>query len=107
MANAHPVGGFKKGQSGNPSGRPKREWNWTDELIKAANELETKTGKPFRELVAKRIIVDAASGNTQAAREVFNRIDGMPKQEIAQDVSGAIEIIITEDKQSVGQGKDE
>ncbi len=83
---------FQKGQSGNPGGRPKREWSWSEELEKAANELETKTGKPFRELVAKRLIIEAASGNVLAAKEAFNRMDGMPSQ--PHDVQGNLTVVI-------------
>ena len=33
MANPNPLNQFKPGQTGNPKGRPKREWNWSG-LIK-------------------------------------------------------------------------
>lgn len=76
---------FQKGQSGNPGGRPKREWTWAEELIKASNELETKTGKTFKELISRRVILEAANGNMIAAKEAFNRMDGMPKQSIEHE----------------------
>lgn len=92
---------FKPGQSGNPSGRPKRSWTWAEELTKAADETEAKTGKTFRELISKRVIVEAASGNMIAAKEAFNRMDGMPRQDTAMDITTGgepLQIVITEQK---------
>ena len=83
---------FVKGKSGNPSGRPKREWSWSKELEKAANELDKKTGKPFRELVAKKIIKEASRGNILAAKEAFNRMDGMPAQ--PHELEGNVTVVI-------------
>lgn len=77
---------FIKGQSGNPGGRPKREWTWAEELEKAANETEPKSGKQWRELISKRVIMEAASGNMLATKELMNRLDGMPTQK--NEVSG-------------------
>ena len=71
---------FVKGKSGNPGGRPKRDWSWSQELEKAVNETETRTGKTFRELVAKRVVAEAASGNINAIKELINRMDGFPLQ---------------------------
>lgn len=71
---------FQKGQSGNPSGRPKRDWSWEKLLDEVAGEIEVKTGKPFRDLVAKRLWIEAVNGNLLAMKELMNRMDGMPKQ---------------------------
>ncbi len=74
---------FQKGQpSANPGGRPKRAWSWAEELVKASDEVESKTNVRFRELVARRVVLEAAKGNMLAAKELFNRIDGMPKQNV-------------------------
>lgn len=83
---------FTKGLSGNPGGRPKRDWTWAEELVKASEELETKTGKPFKELISRRVILEAANGNMIAAKEAFNRMDGMPKQDVGVD--GVLEVTI-------------
>ena len=93
---------FTKGQSGNPSGRPKRTWSWAKELEKAADEHEKKTGTQFRELVAKRVVLEAANGNMIAAKELFNRMDGMPKQDVEH--SGGVSVNF---HPSLKQNKDE
>lgn len=72
---------FKKGDPRiNRKGRPKRTWTWAGLLERAAEEIEPKTGKTYKELVTKRMLLEGASGNTQAARIVFDRMDGQPKQ---------------------------
>ena len=85
MANPHPIGGFKKGQSGNPGGRPKRVWTfmglYEEEL---ENILTTQDGKKIdaKRAVAKRVVKMAIDGDIQAIRELSNRLDGMPMQKL-------------------------
>jgi hypothetical protein len=71
---------FKKGVSGNPGGRPKREWTWANLLEQVGDEIETKSGKKFKDLVTKRLWVDAVNGSLGAQKEILNRMDGMPMQ---------------------------
>ena len=71
---------FKKGQSGNPGGRPKREWSWSGLLEKVGEEIEPKSGQKFKDLVTRRLWVDAVNGSLGAQKEILNRMDGMPKQ---------------------------
>lgn len=79
---------WQPGQSGNPHGRPPKDWTWKDLLSEAAEEiLETKdkqgkvTGrKALKQLVARKMLTKAASGDTAAARLIMDRMDGMPEQ---------------------------
>ena len=85
---------FKPGQSGNPSGRPKREWTWAQELQKAV-ERQTADGTPIKEGVADAVVTQALEGNVHAIRELFNRMDGMPHQAVSHTgEDGPIEIKI-------------
>lgn len=70
---------FQKGQSGNPNGRPPREWTMA-ELIRNALDEEEKAGKSFKHLVAKKLATMALGGDIQAIKEINDRIDGRPKQ---------------------------
>lgn len=68
---------FKKGQSGNPGGRPKSYFGKI--LAEIGEEIEPKTGKPFKQLVSRRLWVDAVNGNINAIKEIINRLDGLPQ----------------------------
>jgi hypothetical protein len=74
---------FKKGQSGNPSGRPKSKLlsdaykNKLEELV--PNDAE---GRTWAELIAEGQVRDAVKGNVQAAREIADRTEGRARQAI-------------------------
>lgn len=69
---------FRKGQSGNPGGRPK-EKPFRDALrIELASRGENS--KSLR-AIAGMIITKAEEGDLQAAREIADRLDGRPTQE--------------------------
>ena len=82
---------YKKGQSGNPKGRPKKGWTWSEALEDAMKEA-MKDGKPVKHHVARALVREALKGNVQAAKEIMNRMDGMPKQAIETD--GTLEVIV-------------
>jgi len=74
---------WKKGQRGNPSGRPKSKTlsdaykNKREELV--PNDAE---GRTWAELIAEGQIRDAVRGNVQAAREIADRTEGRARQAI-------------------------
>src|SRR5271154_3735305 len=74
---------WKKGQSGNPSGRPKSKTlsdaykNKLEELV--PNDPERRT---WAELIAEAQVRDAVRGNVQAAREIADRTEGKARQAI-------------------------
>ena len=77
---------FKKGETGNPSGRPK-----LTKLTEALREqlAETLPDAPeetIAESIARELIKEAKSGNVQAAREIADRTEGKPKQSIDVDL---------------------
>ncbi|MFZ0640626.1 MAG: DUF5681 domain-containing protein, partial [Candidatus Acidiferrales bacterium] len=74
---------WKKGQSGNPSGRPKSKT--LSDAYK--NKLEESVpndpeGRTWAELIAEAQVRDAVRGNVQAAREIADRTEGRPRQAI-------------------------
>src|SRR5262245_28732217 len=74
--------GFQPGQSGNPAGRPR------DTVTPHLRELVRTPGKDgvtYGELVAQTLLARAVDGDVQAIREVFDRLEGKPRQAI--DVS--------------------
>jgi Family of unknown function (DUF5681) len=71
---------WKKGQSGNPGGRPKRLITDAYEAqliqpVKGDNQKRT-----YAELIAAAQIRKALRGNTMAAKEVTDRIEGKTRQ---------------------------
>ena len=62
---------WKKGQSGNPGGRPKGS-NLTARLRRALAENDGK----LAELIVRRLIVEAGKGKFQHVKEIFDRVDG-------------------------------
>jgi len=72
---------WKKGQSGNPAGRP-RGIGLTDLLRHILEEEEGRTGKTKAELFLDSLQRDAVKGDPTARKLIMNYIDGLPKQSI-------------------------
>jgi len=74
---------WKKGQSGNPLGRPKSKTlsdAYRSKLEEPVpNDPERRT---WAELIAEAQIRDAVRGNVQAAREIADRTEGRARQAI-------------------------
>jgi hypothetical protein len=68
---------FKKGVSGNPSGRPKKPSDFLSALLREANSEVTITEKGKRKMVkmidvvAKQVMTKAATGNIQSQRLLY------------------------------------
>jgi hypothetical protein len=109
--NRDAAGKFVPGVSGNPHGRPKREWTWATLIedyadrkrkvkitVKGADGKEEKKDVEYsyRELVVKRLYDEAANGNIHALKEIMNRMDGMPNQTIGNQPgkNGQVEAFI-------------
>lgn len=67
---------WRKGQSGNPGGRSRRDKLISEQIILALkeNDPETKTQKV--RLLARALVDRAIAGDVQAAREIMDRVEG-------------------------------
>jgi hypothetical protein len=83
MANSNPnrenLKPFRKGQSGNPNGRPKLP-DINDLMDKVLGE--DKGGKTAAESILIALYQKAAKGDIRAAEVLLNRGYGLPKQKI-------------------------
>ena len=67
---------FRKGQSGNPDGRPPKNVSITSLIKEKLDSIDPKTGKTHAELITDKIFAIAMSGNLSAAQEILIRTDG-------------------------------
>ncbi len=95
---------FRKGQSGNPGGRPKKGVSLTS-ILRELGDLRDVTingekierKRALGESLWKRAITD---GDFQCAKFIFERLDGLPKPSPDDDgVDTRLEIVIV-DKRS-------
>ena len=81
---------FKKGQSGNPGGRPK-EKPFADALRMEIAD----AGEDHKSLrrVARALIKKAESGDIRAIRELADRLDGKPIQAVEASVDAPVDTL--------------
>lgn len=77
---------FQKGESGNPSGRPKLT-RLTDALREQLAEINPDASEEtIAEQIAKTLIKLAIAGDVAAIKEIGNRTEGLPKQTLDLDL---------------------
>lgn len=104
---------FKPGESGNPSGRPRGTKNLSTilrEMLQEEIEVDVngnKEKKTLSDVLVRKLIQKANSGDVRALTEIFDRTEGKAKQEIDQKTehSGSIDITWEEPKIQPGQHK--
>jgi hypothetical protein len=83
---------FQKGQSGNPSGRPKGKKTWAtmvrEAMVKKVNPV---TGATAEEEIINNIIELAKRGNPKMIEIIWNYIDGKPNQPMDLNVEGGLD----------------
>jgi len=86
---------WKKGQSGNPNGRPVGSVSIVEGIKKKLLEIEPENKKTYLDLFLSRYFRKAIKdGDVGLIRDMINRIDGMPKQSVDFE-GGAIKIDIS------------
>ena len=102
---------YKKGQSGNPKGRPKRGMTFKDILERMTEGERISVGrkKPLKkEAIAAKVIELALKGEPWAVKWVADRMEGLPVQQIIQ--TGESELVVkritvdNEDDEDEGDG---
>lgn len=81
---------FKKGQSGNPNGRPPKLFEAA--LIRALKQEDPKTKANALRRIADALVTEACNGNVQAIKEIAERTDGKVAQALVGADGGAIQV---------------
>jgi hypothetical protein len=92
---------FKKGQSGNPKGRPKEGTSWAAVLEKIGGEKLKGSDLTKKEAVARKLWAEAAKGQPWAINALMDRLDGKPKQVVDQTTRQVSVVIDGEDAESL------
>lgn len=94
-------GRYLEGVSGNPEGRPKGAGiSITTEIKRKLNEVNPKHKATYLQLFIQRIMKKAIEdGDTRIIKEIWNYIDGMPKQSL--DVTKKSEIMSDEEYKKI------
>ena len=105
MANPNIKPRWKKGESGNPAGRPKGARNYKTLFREAyvAIAKDLRLGKNPDVLlveILKRGIKEALKGNYQFYKDVMDRMFGKPKERIEEETRERLLIIDKEDERS-------
>ena len=77
---------FKKGQSGNPNGRPKKINTIPDILRKIGDEEGTADGKSKLDVIMNKVFQFALEGKPWAVQFIADRTEGKPKEFIEQKI---------------------
>ena len=81
MSNPHPVKQWTKETVPKSPGRPKRAWTWAGLIEEYAEKMVGKGKEKQKDAVVSAVFEKARKGDVTAAKELWNRTDGMPTQE--------------------------
>ena len=96
---ANPNNFFKKGQSGNPNGRPKKRYSITNIMREIMSiNVETSNGDVVeaRKTLAIKILDAALKGDMTAAKLIWQYMDGLPPKNIETPSDDGINMPIPE-----------
>lgn len=81
VSNRTNKGTFKKGASGNPKGRPTKDFAMV-EHIRNLGDVQTEDKKTVLEAVVSKVYEEALNGNMTAINFIADRVLGKPNQSI-------------------------
>ena len=90
MSNPTGKGGFKDNPDNiDKSGGVAPAWTWASIMKEECEELDID-GIPFKRKIARKVVRQAAKGDVPSIKELTNRTDGMPNQNL--NVEGNVTI---------------
>jgi len=78
LANLRPKP-WKPGESGNPAGRPKKEFSLTEGMREYISEQDPDKKKERKDILIEKTYQMAMRGDLSAIKEIWNRLEGMPQ----------------------------
>ena len=92
---------FKKGQSGNPNGRPKGTENSKTRLMRLFSLVQSKTNPvtgakeefSVLEQMDMALVAKALKGDVRAYNELMDRFEGKPEQTVKNEGVSSIKIV--------------
>jgi len=73
---------FKRGQSGNPTGRPKSQTLSEDLRARLKEQYPGKDDTTYGQMLAHKLVDLAIEGDIYAIKEIFDRTEGKPRQTV-------------------------
>lgn len=95
---------FKKGESGNPNGRPKGRRNFSTIFYDALEKLAEKNGIPADQLeteIVEKALLSARKGDHKFYKDLMDRLHGQATQNTESVVKVEIEKITPENKEAL------
>jgi len=85
MSNLNPENKWKKGQSGNPKGRPKKVFKFLDKVDDMLLEVDPKDeqGRTHGEIAVTQFVYQLKQGSIRGWNEYLDRKHGKPPQALA------------------------
>jgi len=80
MANEQNLKPYKKGESGNPAGKPKGAVNLTTKMREALDRIHEGSQTQYDDILIQSILRDAIKTDGQSRKLVMQYMEGMPKQ---------------------------
>ncbi len=84
---------WKPGQSGNPAGRPKVRTLSEELRARLQEQYRGRDDRTYGRMVAEALVDRAINGDVMAIREVFDRVEGKPRQ--------ALNLVIEEKQRAI------
>jgi ribosomal protein L17 len=82
---------FKKGQSGNPAGAPKRPRIFTQSLLTALKQTDADNVEAIQR-IADKLVDLAKDGDVQAIKEIADRVEGKVPQAVVGDPDNPLHV---------------
>ena len=76
---------WKKGESGNPNGRPRKNRALSDLLRTVGGKKPDGKDQPNKRLLAETLWTMAVGGDVAAARLIYEYVDGKPPQRVQHE----------------------